>query len=570
MKRIFLLLTVAVALLIAFNGCSKGNDNDNNNNGSGLFDGSFDNVTTYPEPEAMTWITREGEEKTAKVFPGQIIIIARNASVTQVTALITENGGTVGLQIPKAGYFMAIIDPVKTTDFLAAMYENTFIRVAIPNAPSSARGIMAANANLSGGDANSLIQTVDVQVPLGCGNLSHGQAVANIAGGNGMSVHINDVTVDPVSKESDFDAPFRETMRLIEYANQNNSPLVVNVSLGGRDDVPGDNVLYYQLMAEALESMLINDPHSLDNVVIFMACSNKSVNETGDIEKLIDISPDSPLWNHLYFVGSMEGSEGGLGYANNGTSNYIAAPACNVQIPGSECVATGNSGAVPQISSLVAETYVKLKAMNKDFTMADITAQLWAYQWLHNGSLPSASQLASIMSGEVGEVNYEGTWSGTFYYTATVPQDEGPDQIINTSFIVTMTIKNRVALPGYPHFLKITGVTCSDATFGATMVVLPDTTLSSALLPAQYASASETGMTIVIKFPNGSVIATDNSVNGSFTVDETGNVIESSALVANDAFTASGTVDNSNNPGSGPGGYAYNWCTFKSWKFVRL
>jgi hypothetical protein len=90
------------------------------------------------------------------------------------------------------------------------------------------------------------------------------------------------------------------------------------------------------------------------------------------------------------------------------------------------------------------------------------------------------------------------------------------------------------------------------------LAVTPDTALSMAFLPAAYGSASDLGMLITIKFPNGSEIFTSNFVAGAFTVDADGQKLESTSLVTNEAFHASGKVGNSNEPGSGPGGYAYN------------
>ena len=73
----------------------------------------------------------------------------------------------------------------------------------------------------------------------------------------------------------------------------------------------------------------------------------------------------------------------------------------------------------------------------------------------------------------------------------------------------------------------------------------------------------------MIMFPNGAEIGTSNSPAGAFTVNAAGTRLASTNLVANDDFLAAGTVDNSNLPGSGPGGYAYNWCTFTSWSLTR-
>lgn len=171
----------------------------------------------------------------------------------------------------------------------------------------------------------------------------------------------------------------------------------------------------------------------------------------------------------------------------------------------------------------------------------------------------------TLSSGE----GYDGTWAGTFYYTARIPQESGPPTIVNESITVSITLESKVAIPGIPQVLTVTSATCSDPTFGATTPVIPQAPLSLAILPASFGSSSLLGQGINIIFPNGSELSTANSTDGAFTVNAVGQVLASTALVATDAFLASGTVDDSNLPGSGPGGYAYNWCTFTSWSLTK-
>jgi hypothetical protein len=321
-------------------------------------------------------------------------------------------------------------------------------------------------------------------------------------------------------------------------------------------------------MFQAIE---LKNPHLLDNAVLLMSASDTNINETDDLEYLHKEFPGSPVWDHIYMVGSQEAPGGcGMGYANKGTSNYLEAPACEVSIPGLPCPGYGNSFAVPRVSNLVAQTYEMLKQAGIVVAIPDITSALWSYQKDHNGQLPTVTQLYNMLAGIETDVNYNGTWSGTFFYKAEIPQQSGPPQVVNTSFILTMTLEAKVAVPGFAHLMNITAVTCSDPSFGATMAVAPDPTVSMAFLPAAYGSSSDQGMSINILFPNGSEIFTSNTVAGSFTIDAEGRKLQSSNLVINNAFSASGTVEGSNNPGSGPGGYAYNWCTFKSWSLERL
>jgi hypothetical protein len=363
----------------------------------------------------------------------------------------------------------------------------------------------------------------------------------------------------------------KKTLEVLNYAHEHNLPVVINMSMGGRDNVEGDNYWYYRRYITMFQAIEMKTPHLLDNAVLLMSAGDTNINETDDLEYLHAEFPGSPVWDHIYMVGSQEAPFGcGMGYADKGTANYLSAPACDVTIPGSPCPGTGNSFAVPRISGLVAETWEMLQEAGVVVTIPEITSALCTWQAQHNGQLPTVSQLFNLFAGGEPEVNYAGTWSGTFYYKATIPQESGPPQVVNTSFILTMTLEATVALPGYPHMLKVKAVTCSDPTFGATMAVAPDPQLSMALLPATYGSVSDQGMGIIIKFPNGSQIFSTNSPAGAFTVATDGSKLESTSLVTNNAFSAIGTVDNSNDPGSGPGGYAYNWCKFKSWSLVKL
>ncbi len=607
MKKLFSgIYMLAFALLATtFSSCESGDkDDDDNNNASDLFADYFDNMGSYPDAVNATWVDKEGQTVTMQAYPGQIVLFTRGASAAGIKTLVTDNQGTIALQIPNAGFYVAAINREQTQEFLTAMYASALISDAFPNTPSypkinsnrhsywqayvkgpssviSTDGMTPVAGTYKSirndGDAGSIIQTVDVAVSVDCGNVTHKDGVAAIARNTGIQAHINDVSVDPKTKNTDFVMPYKKTAELLDYAYKHNLPVVINLSLGGNDSKPGSNYHFMRDMGLLLENMLQHNPHILDNAVIYMSATNNHTDETEDFTYLTDVDfPDSPIWDHLYFVGAQEGAnvcglgtDPGNGWADFGIPNYVAAPSCNIQIPGTECYGTGNSLAAPVISALAAETYEILKEMGQTFTLPEVAHQLAVYQGMHAGTLPGAQELANLMAGIVPEVSYDGTWSGTFNYTATIYHDNDPPEIINTSFILTMTLKSKVAIPGYPHIMKITGVTCSDPTFGATMVVLPDTTLSMAMLPKEYGMASESGFGIMIKFPNDAFIGTNNSVNGTFTISADGNTLKSTPLVEDGVYMATTNIGTSNDPGSGPGGYAYNWCTFRNWTLTR-
>lgn len=594
MKKIFLLsslLAVSLSVLF-FAGCSKDDDQDDDNQQpSVLFEGSFDSITDYPEPAEVTFLTEEGGLLKAEVFPGQIIIQVAGPSAEQVKELVVKNGGKIVVQVPKAGHYVAQIDPLKTSAFLNAMYNSPLVKLACPNKPSTGKSKVSVSAEwMAGsgitkdkgrflkstlGDAGSIIQTVDVESMIDCGQVTHLEAVALKAAESGAGVNANDVTIDNDEK-ADLSIPFRKTIELIEYSFQHKTPVVINVSMGGDDDIPGCPNEFYTIMAYVLDSISGLNPQILDYAVVMMACTNNYENETSEINALTNVDPGSVIWKHLYFVGSEEGAGGcttpgtGVGYANPGTGNYLTAPSCNQPIPSTNCSPSGNSFAVPQVAGVIAKTYEMLKEDNQPKEMWEVADALWQYQKSFSGALPTPEQLVAFITGIVPQALYDGTWQGTFQYRASVPQDEGPNEIINTSFTLTFTLVSEVSLPGYPHLLRFQAVTCSDPRFGATMAVVPNHELSMAFLPGTFASQGQSGMGIMIDFPNGSTIMTNNNETGCFTVDPTGNVIESTALVENDAFLAHTGIGDSENPTSGPGLYAYNWCTFKHWKIVRV
>ena len=403
MKTVNSAVILMLILVLMINaGCKKDKDDNNNDpQNSTLFEGAFDHRTTHPDPAVKTYVTQEGGLQQTEIYPGEIVVLVSGPSAEQVNELVTKNGGTIIVQVPKAGHYVVEVEPDKTNEFLNAMYDSPLVKFARPNQPCKARTVNAEfpedgtlKASLTGNEG-SIIQTVDVEAAIdGCGNVSHLDAISRIAAKSGVGVNTNDVSTN-IYGDTDFDLPFRETLQLIEYSYIHKTPVVINVSLGGRDDVPGAALAFYQFMCHALDSISSNDPKILEYSVVLMSCTDILQNETQTINSLKSVDPSSAIWNHLYFVGATEGPGGcttpgeGVGYADPGTQNYLSAPACNQPIPDAQCTATGNSAAVPQISGVVAKTYELLKQDNKTMQVSEITEYLWAYQNTYSGNLPT-------------------------------------------------------------------------------------------------------------------------------------------------------------------------------------
>jgi len=571
-KILFTLIMMIGVLLMLTWSCKKKDDN-NNPASLNLLDNSFDSITTYPPPSKLTYTSKDGAVVTENVFPGQIVVLVSTTSYSTVTQLIKQNSGTVVAQIPNAGLYVATINTNSVNTFLSAMYQSSIVVDAFPNSVVVGRGIMNHFGNSSiEGDPNSIIQTIDVSANINCGQTYHEDAVGGISAVGGVSVQINDVTVDNANTDTASSAIHKmmeKLLKILHYANQHNLPVIINMSMGSSDDTKDGNYHFYKKFSYLLQAVEKQSPNVLDNAVIFLSGSDKSINETSSFKDLLQTDfPGSPIWDHLYFVESQEGANGcGLGYATIGTANVLSAPACNIPIPNTSCTGWGNSFSAPFIANLVAQTYNLILKSNEKVSVTEITAKLRAYQASNSGSLPSAAQLFSLCVGSGGfGTKYDGTWSGTFFYTAEVPQPSGPPSIINTSFTLSVTLVSLVSFPGYPQVLTVTKASCSDPTFGATSPVEP-LALSLATLPETFGSTSLSGQGIMINFPNGSSIFTENMA-GALIVSANGRSLSNVSIPGTEAFSA-GTGDDSNLPGSGPGGYAYNWCTFTSWYLVR-
>ena len=577
------LIAIVMLLLTLAAGCKKnGDDNTDNTTPSGLLYNSFDKITTYPAPGALNYTRKNGSLTKGTVFPGQVVVLVSGSS-DAVTLLVAQNNGTISAQVPNAGLYLATMNPANVSAFLSAMFKSSIVADAFPNSVVTGNGfteqggVKSANGSaFVNGDKNSIVQTLDLSTQMGCSdNIDHKEAVGAVAAANGVSVNVNDVTVynkDTESAGTDSYKTMQKMLGLLNWAFEHNQPVVINMSMNGDESVELDNYWYNKRFCYLLEAVEKQNPRLLDNAVIIVSGANANVNETEDYTQLYQNDfGNSPIWDHLYFSESQEGQNGcGLGYVNQGTPNVLSAPACHISIPNSVCTRSGNSFSAPYLSGLVAQTYEMLKKAGSKMKLPEITAKLWQYQTENNGKLPTAGELYSICAGNGGFGNkYDGIWTGTCYYTAAVPQPSGTTTIVKASFTLSITLVSAASVPGYPQMLTVTSVTCSDPTFGATSGVVPAGPLSIALLPATFGSASLSGMGITIDFPNGSNFFTSNSIDGAFTIDANGRNLASTNLVSTAAFSAGGQVEDSNLPGSGPGGYAYNWCTFTSWSLVR-
>jgi len=375
-----------------------------------ISDGSFDNITTYPAPVDITYTRKDGTVGTVNAFPGQVVILANPAtSVNTVTTLITQNGGAVAAQIPNIGFYVATISPSALDTFLAAMYASSAVLDAFPNGfvdgSRDTTSMREDTINAASGDASSLIQTIDLSLLIGCGTMFHEDAVKNVAGSNGMDVQINDVTSsdkETTNAGTDYNTVNRTLINILSHAEQNNLPVIINMSLRPKPDNAATEYYFHKHYAMMLDSVAKHYPALLKNAVILISGSDTSLDQTDSFKKLFQVDfPGSAMWNNLYFVESQEGvgpGGCGIGYADIGPTNdmnVMSAPGCHIPVSAT-CVANGTSFSTPEIANLIAQAFL---AVNKKINLGIIAKDLMKYQKNNQGRLPSLTQLVNLAKG---------------------------------------------------------------------------------------------------------------------------------------------------------------------------
>jgi hypothetical protein len=421
---IYTISILFVSFCIFFADCKK----EKKNSPSSNLQDSFNNIGTYPAPASITYTAIDGSVITDSVFPGQIVILFSTNSVSSATNLINQNGGTVVAQTPTAGLYVATVNPGNINAFLTAMYRSSIVIDAFPNSALVGRGDPRKIRTFSsGGDASSIIQTIDVAADLGCGITYHKDAVGAFASVGGVSVQINDATIQTSKGHSGSD--YYRTwgsylLKLLSNAQQSNLPVIINISLGDSIDNLDNDRQMYKRFAFFLQAASKQFPNILNNAVIYIAGSDNSLNETATFADIVKNPQlhNSLVWNSLYFVESQEGtgSNGcGLGYADIGTSNVLSGPGCNLQIPGSLCPPVkGTSFATPFIANLAAQAYNSLNNANKTLSVSAIAKKLWQYYSIA-GMLPTAAQLVDYCLGGSIVMPLTGTWVGTWAWAGT-------------------------------------------------------------------------------------------------------------------------------------------------------
>ncbi|OGU55707.1 MAG: hypothetical protein A2V66_13795 [Ignavibacteria bacterium RBG_13_36_8] len=585
MKNQLLWFRISVVLVLfglSFGGCNKNETSPTGNSEDiqELLEGSFDTLTTFPAPVSLTYIRKDGTTSTADVIPGQIIILIENTNSSDtVTQLFLRNAGTVVAQIPKVGLFVVRTNPNTISTFLSAMYQSSIVIDALPNSfitgYGSANGVNNNSIKINT-DPNSLIQTIDLSATFGCGTMTHKDAVGAIARDSNISVQINDVTTSNANSLNAGTNQLKVLMKLFTLLSSswlNNSPIIINISLGPKPDNLDQFRDFYRTLARPLHIASLAFPSLLNNALIIVSGSDKSINQTGTFNELQNEFSGSPIWNSLYFGESQEGAAGcGIGYAMIGTANVLNAPGCNVRIPNSSCTENGNSLSTPAIANLVAKAFL---ACNQSISLNVIARKLWEFQKNNNGRLPTVAELLSLSctytispssqsfdsSGGSGAISITAgsgcAWTATSssnWISITSGSSGNGNGTVNYSVQVNTNSTQRVGT------ITIAGKNCSVTQAGSSSggVIQFDGSYTgsySGTATTSYGTESVSG-TVTLTVSNGTIIVTSPG-SGSGTVSASGSTsFSGSGGVSGASYSFSGTFAVASGTASASGEWA--------------
>ena len=163
---------------------------------------------------------------------------------------------------------------------------------------------------------------------------------------------------------------------------------------------------------------------------------------------------------------------------------------------------------------------------------------------------------------------YDGTYMGLFDYVYYQQGANGIYNPVHASFRLTVTLSCMATASGSTA-LQVTAANCSDPNFGCQVGDCTPLFGSAAALPASPPTTpfnqSQAGQGIVIFFPNGASITTQN-VPGALNVTSGGRILSNSLDPSNQNYTwvaTGGNFPSSSVPPGGPG------VEFKSWSLVH-
>lgn len=212
----------------------------------------------------------------------------------------------------------------------------------------------------------------------------------------------------------------------------------------------------------------------------------------------------------------------------------VASDASNNEVSGVLYTWSSSNPSVATVSSTGLVEGVGMGTATITVTTGDASGQVITSQIIITIATAPTTVTTTPPITVVGHSVYDGTYIGMFVYEyAEQWYDESGSlrsgEWITAGFRLTVTLES-IATAGGVTTLNITSITCSDPNFGTGLTGITPT-LGSVMLPADPPttpmSPSQSGMGIVIIFPNGTTLATANSV-GALSVGFEGRTLSNS------------------------------------------
>lgn len=365
--------------------------------------------TPETQPVFITYQDKSGQSFTANAFPGEVwVVVAQETSPEKVESLITSTGGTLYGAIPSVGFYWASVPAGGEADFIAAMNHITLVLKATPNevASLSQGGGLPPDVTDFEDWVNKFAWEPEIPLPIdnvnllvfdgfrrpldtsgACSTVTHGDAVAGIAGKDGVPVKKFNITTVTGAVEPSL--PAWAIISAGMAAEQQDRKLVLNFSFGNgpRDFVDrhactkGSTLKecnYYkdekgkwkkwnyesmeqsqrnflEEIAMVLDAMRTIVPSQFDRIAVVLCAHNGGMELTDEIAYIKRNYPEA--FKHMFIAGGTD-SEGARWENVNSSNNQddmLYGLAENVEAPpGSGCRVSGTSFSAPEASNTLA------------------------------------------------------------------------------------------------------------------------------------------------------------------------------------------------------------------------
>lgn len=520
----------------------------------GLLEGSVTYLGPYPTPAPVNFTTKDGENITITVFPGQVQVFFNSLTTdADATEAIQTLGGTVLSKIPKIQYYMAGVAPGKESSFITSILSLPIIESATPHIVAQLKKLIEL-ADLTeyckDRPKDILCTTVPLNVKPGVVVIDsnflapngHGYKMveANTNNGGTIGSLVNLPTIKCTIQKCGFDGEAISTdmtVKTIAAAAEGNSrfnpgkPLIVNLSMNGVESRNKDGTIneketlenikgYLSLVLEGISKI----PTDIRNkgLIVTIALGNEKLDLT---QVLADIRENAELAEAMSKHAILVGTEQYDG------SNYITGKDKDVVISNNAEAKGGTSGATAAVSALIDQL------IRKGFTIDQIISALKSADDIY-GQLTldeALSVLSSIPILTPTSTPTPGAYTGPFSGTATETYKDDIDDMQwknDVSATVSIAVSgNGTLIDPYKGSMKVEGscvislvycycrhAGCPGCDPGGTVALSGIGTVSGSLGKVEASSLGAIGTgTFTASFTGGTF--TGNTLIGTFTFD---------------------------------------------------